>query len=53
MGKFRSVRFVLRPVPSACPGKAALNSPKAFVSLFKGENFGKMLVRICPEPTVR
>ncbi|MGD2270225.1 MAG: NADP-dependent oxidoreductase [Desulfobacterales bacterium] len=26
------------------------NAPKAFIGLFKGENFGKMLVRIGPDP---
>jgi NADPH-dependent curcumin reductase CurA len=26
------------------------NAPKAFLSLFKGENFGKMLVKIGPDP---
>jgi NADPH-dependent curcumin reductase CurA len=29
------------------------NAPKAFIALFKGENFGKMLVKIGPDPTVR
>lgn len=29
------------------------NAPKAFLGLFKGENTGKMLVRLCPEPPVR
>jgi NADPH-dependent curcumin reductase CurA len=28
------------------------NAPKAFIGLFKGENFGKMLVRIGPDPAV-
>jgi NADPH-dependent curcumin reductase CurA len=28
------------------------NAPKAFISLFKGENFGKMLVKIGPDPAV-
>jgi NADPH-dependent curcumin reductase CurA len=28
------------------------NAPKAFLALFKGENFGKMLVRIGPDPAV-
>lgn len=27
------------------------NAPKAFIGLFKGENIGKMLVRIAPDPT--
>lgn len=27
------------------------NAPKAFIGLFKGENLGKMLVRLSPEPT--
>jgi NADPH-dependent curcumin reductase CurA len=26
------------------------NAPTAFIGLFKGENFGKMLVRIGPDP---
>jgi NADPH-dependent curcumin reductase CurA len=26
------------------------NAPKAFLGLFKGENFGKMLVKIGPNP---
>ncbi len=26
------------------------NAPQAFIGLFKGENFGKMLVRIGPDP---
>jgi len=26
------------------------NAPKAFIGLFKGENFGKMIVKIGPEP---
>jgi NADPH-dependent curcumin reductase CurA len=29
------------------------NAPKAFLGLFKGENTGKMLVRLSPEPLVR
>jgi NADPH-dependent curcumin reductase CurA len=29
------------------------NAPKAFLGLFKGENTGKMLVKLCPEPPVR
>ena len=28
------------------------NAPKAFIGLFKGENFGKMLVKIGPNPAV-
>jgi NADPH-dependent curcumin reductase CurA len=28
------------------------NAPKAFIGLFKGENFGKMLVKIGPDPTI-
>jgi hypothetical protein len=28
------------------------NAPEAFIGLFKGENFGKMLVRIGPDPAV-
>jgi NADPH-dependent curcumin reductase CurA len=28
------------------------NAPGAFISLFKGENFGKMLVKIGPDPAV-
>jgi len=28
------------------------NAPQAFIGLFKGENFGKMLVRIGPDPVV-
>jgi NADPH-dependent curcumin reductase CurA len=28
------------------------NAPSAFISLFKGENFGKMLVRIGPDPAI-
>jgi NADPH-dependent curcumin reductase CurA len=28
------------------------NAPKAFIGLFKGENFGKMLVKIGPDPAV-
>jgi hypothetical protein len=27
------------------------NAPKAFIGLFKGDNIGKMLVRIGPDPT--
>jgi NADPH-dependent curcumin reductase CurA len=27
------------------------NTPKAFIGLFKGDNLGKMLVRVGPEPT--
>ena len=27
------------------------NAPKAFLGLFKGENFGKMLVKIEPDPS--
>ena len=27
------------------------NAPRAFLKLFKGENFGKMLVRLAPDPT--
>ena len=26
------------------------NAPKAFIGLFKGENFGKMLVKVGPDP---
>ena len=26
------------------------NAPKAFIGLFKGENFGKMIVKIAPDP---
>ena len=26
------------------------NAPKAFTGLFKGENFGKMIVKIGPDP---
>ena len=26
------------------------NAPKAFIGLFKGENFGKMIVKIGPDP---
>jgi NADPH-dependent curcumin reductase CurA len=29
------------------------NAPKAFLGLFKGEDMGKMLVRLCPEPPGR
>jgi NADPH-dependent curcumin reductase CurA len=29
------------------------NAPMAFLGLFMGENMGKMLVRLCPEPPVR
>jgi hypothetical protein len=29
------------------------NAPEAFIGLFKGENFGKMLVRIGPDPIQR
>jgi NADPH-dependent curcumin reductase CurA len=29
------------------------NAPKAFIGLFKGENTGKMLIRLCPEPPPR
>lgn len=29
------------------------NAPKAFLGLFRGENAGKMLVRLCPEAPVR
>ncbi len=28
------------------------NAPKAFIGLFKGENFGKMLVKIGPDPAI-
>jgi NADPH-dependent curcumin reductase CurA len=28
------------------------NAPKAFLGLFKGENFGKMLVKIGPDPVI-
>jgi NADPH-dependent curcumin reductase CurA len=28
------------------------NAPKAFLGLFKGENFGKMLVKIGPDPAI-
>ena len=28
------------------------NAPKAFIGLFKGENFGKMLVKVGPDPQV-
>ena len=28
------------------------NAPKAFLGLFQGENFGKMLVKIGSDPTV-
>ncbi|GIV76991.1 MAG: hypothetical protein KatS3mg050_1385 [Litorilinea sp.] len=28
------------------------NAPKAFIGLFQGENFGKMLVKIGPDPAV-
>jgi len=28
------------------------NAPRAFIALFKGENFGKMLVKIGPDPAV-
>ena len=28
------------------------NAPRAFISLFKGENFGKMLVKIGPDPAI-
>ena len=27
-------------------------APEAFIGLFKGENFGKMLVKIGPDPAV-
>jgi NADPH-dependent curcumin reductase CurA len=27
------------------------NAPRAFIGLFKGENFGKMLVKVGPDPT--
>ncbi len=27
------------------------NAPRAFLGLFKGENFGKLLVRVSPDPT--
>jgi hypothetical protein len=27
-------------------------APKAFLALFRGENFGKMLVKIGPDPAV-
>jgi NADPH-dependent curcumin reductase CurA len=27
------------------------NAPKAFLGLFTGENFGKMLVKIGPDPS--
>jgi NADPH-dependent curcumin reductase CurA len=30
--------------------KGIENAPKAFLGLFKGENFGKMLVKIGPDP---
>ena len=28
------------------------NAPKAFIGLFKGDNFGKMLVRVGPDKAV-
>jgi NADPH-dependent curcumin reductase CurA len=28
------------------------NAPKAFIGLFKGDNFGKMLVKIGPDPAL-
>ena len=28
------------------------NAPKAFIGLFKGENFGKMLVKVGPDPAI-
>ena len=28
------------------------SAPEAFIGLFKGENFGKMLVKIGPDPAV-
>jgi NADPH-dependent curcumin reductase CurA len=28
------------------------NAPQAFIGLFKGENFGKMLVKVGPAPAV-
>ncbi len=28
------------------------NAPKAFVGLFRGDNFGKMLVKVGPDPAV-
>lgn len=27
------------------------NAPKAFIGLFEGDNIGKMLVKIGPDPT--
>jgi NADPH-dependent curcumin reductase len=27
------------------------NAPRAFIGLFKGENFGKLIVRVSPDPT--
>jgi hypothetical protein len=28
------------------------SAPKAFIGLFEGENFGKMLVKVGPDPAV-
>jgi hypothetical protein len=28
------------------------NAPQAFIGLFKGENLGKMLVRVGPNPAI-
>jgi len=28
------------------------NAPAAFIGLFKGENIGKMVVRVGPEPAI-
>jgi len=28
------------------------NAPQAFIALFRGENLGKMLVKIGPDPAV-
>jgi hypothetical protein len=32
-------------------GEGIENAPKAFVGFFRGEHFGKMLVKIGPNPT--
>lgn len=32
--------------------KGLENAPKAFIGLFKGENFGKMIVKVGPDPAI-
>jgi NADPH-dependent curcumin reductase CurA len=41
-GKIRSKETIVEGIE---------NAPRAFIGLFTGENFGKMLVKIGPDPT--